>query len=295
VSSQYIVKWGNILQDNYNYGATISFEQNGAVTYSAPLMPPSLCIKSWYSQRNFQLSRNTPYLPILEPNKKYQLQVQLELSETSAIQVKILFFDRYNTMVEELFFSQLTEAFTFPEKAVHYEIQLINKHHQQIIFYQLVITELDLYELYEQQDRRKTDLWYYPNRLSQTSHIQLIFLLKKNQVQHLHFTTHSDYLFCLIDPEKELDMLALSKAIYTILVKKNLRELTFSITKDIGYYNLPSVVYAIPRIMNFLLGNKMVTEPREVQGLAHLDQKLDEMQVSIQVLQYFLLENSKGK
>lgn len=295
MSNQYIVKWGNILQDNYNYGATIVFEKNGSVSYSAPLMPPSLCIKNWYSQRGFHISRNAPYLPILRPNQMYQLQVNLELAGDSAIQIKLLFFNRYDRVIEELFVSELTEIFTFPEQAVHYEIQLINKHHQQLTFHNLVITELDVYERYEQPSNSQRELLYYPCRALESKHIQCIFLPKKNQVQHLYFTTHSDYLFCLIDPMKPVDVISLSTQIYQILVQKNLREVEFTITKALDYYNLPSQVYAIPRIINTLLSKQAIVEPKETSGLVSINQTLDEMQISIQVLQHFLLENNKGK
>lgn len=292
MGNQYIVKWGNILQDNYNYGATISFDEKGSVSYSAPLMSPSLCIKNWYSQKGFHISRNTPYLPLLQPGKRYHLKANLELEETSSIQLKLIFFDRYNEMLDEYYFSTLEDDFVFPEDAVHYEIQLINKHHQWLVFHELVITENTIQEGYQQQSLAP-DMYYYTYKKEVNKKVRLIFLMKKNQVQQLRFHEETDYLFCVLDPKKNIDIVAITTLIFNVLLQKNLREVHVEFIKEINYYRLPQAIYQVPIILDQLMGESTNIEATHTQWLAQAQQQVDTMQLAVQVLQQILLRHSK--
>lgn len=293
MGNQYIVKWGSILQDNYNYGATISFDENGSVTYASPLMPPSLCIKNWYSQREFHISRNTPYLPILTPGNRYHLKVNLDLDQSGAIQLKIIFFNRYDEMVEEYYFSALEEEFVFPKDAVHYEVQLINKHHQKLVFHTLVITEKHLTSTHETPTNLLNTVLHYKYKPELADELKLVILPRKSQVQHLRLVSHTDYIFCIIDPLKKLNLIEIVASIYSLVLKKNLRKINLELVKETNYYKLPENAYRIIRVLNLLLHQKLDRLNDETNFLEKSKMSLSDLQISIQVLQHFLTHQHK--
>lgn len=136
----YRIKWGIEFNDNYNYGAKIAYTSSGDVAYSSPLMPPGVSIKSWYSKTEFHSSRKSPMLPMLLPGHEYELTLHAEFDRKEAVQLLVEFFDKDGFFLEKLVFETTQESFRFPQNATDYQIHMVNKKHQQILFKELVLS-----------------------------------------------------------------------------------------------------------------------------------------------------------
>lgn len=136
----YRIKWGIDFNDNYNYGAKIAYTSSGDVAYSSPLMPPGVSIKSWYSKTEFHSSRKSPMLPMLLPGHEYELTLHAEFDRKEAVQLLVEFFDKDGFFLEKLVFETTQESFRFPQNATDYQIHMVNKKHQQILFKELVLS-----------------------------------------------------------------------------------------------------------------------------------------------------------
>ncbi|OQO80273.1 accessory Sec system protein Asp3 [Enterococcus gallinarum] len=140
MNSIYRIKWGIDFNDNYNYGAKIAYTSSGDVAYSSPLMPPGVSIKSWYSKTEFHSSRKSPMLPMLLPGHEYELTLHAEFDRKEAVQLLVEFFDKDGFFLEKLVFETTQESFRFPHNATDYQIHMVNKKHQQILFKELVLS-----------------------------------------------------------------------------------------------------------------------------------------------------------
>lgn len=91
------VRWKEFLSDSYVYGSKIEFNEDGSVSYKNRLMPPGTVIHTWYSMTNFQGNRIEPSLPLIDGERAYSIAVNIDYhnSESEALMLRIIFFDRY--------------------------------------------------------------------------------------------------------------------------------------------------------------------------------------------------------
>lgn len=152
-----MIKWGIDFNDNYNYGANIRLLENDSIRFSSPFMPTGTPIKTWYSRTEFHSARKSPMLPLLMNGKGYNIQVQAEFDTVDAVQLVIEFFNVNNDSIEKRHFKELEGHFIFPEEAVSYNIQLVNKKHEFILFKYLTIFSDSLKERYEVKTTEGTE------------------------------------------------------------------------------------------------------------------------------------------
>ncbi|MHC5268403.1 accessory Sec system protein Asp3 [Enterococcus sp. LJL98] len=142
----FFIKWGNGYRDSFNYGTEITIQENGDVHYQSPLMPSGKTIKVWKSITQFHVDREPPMLPLLIQSKKYHIRVEVEGLKDRAIQLRLDFFDAEQELIGEEYFLNLEGTFVFPEDAVSYTVQLINKNVQSFTFKYIYLLEDRSYE-----------------------------------------------------------------------------------------------------------------------------------------------------
>ena len=143
-----IIKWGNRYTESYTYGSEIILNKS-SVYFSSPMMPVGAKIKSWYSKGSYSINRVSPLLPLLIGGKNYQLALFLEKNERNCFQVTIEFFDEFDNEIAIEYFNELKFNFTYPVDAVSYRISLINKKHEYIKFYFMMISDIPVTEVNE--------------------------------------------------------------------------------------------------------------------------------------------------
>lgn len=98
------VRWKEFLSDSYVYGSKIEFNEDGSVSYKNRLMPPGTVIHTWYSMTNFQGNRIEPSLPLIDGERAYSIAVNIDYhnSESEALMLRIIFFDRYDVQAQSI-------------------------------------------------------------------------------------------------------------------------------------------------------------------------------------------------
>lgn len=164
------IKWVNYVKNSYTFGSQVSF-LGDKVVFDNPLMSPSFNITSWSSRTNFQGQRTQPDLPLLKRGGHYHIHLEADIRPADSLYVKVTYFDRLG---EEIGFEVLKDKnwyFTYPLKAFHYTIDLINAGCERLVF--------DHLELAERQERAReaidfSDLAvYFPK---ETKELHVLFI-----------------------------------------------------------------------------------------------------------------------
>lgn len=196
----YRIKWGIDFNDNYNYGAKIAYTSSGDVAYSSPLMPPGVSIKSWYSKTEFHSSRKSPMLPMLLPGHEYELTLHAEFDRKEAVQLLVEFFDKDGFFLEKLVFETTQESFRFPQNATDYQIHMVNKKHQQILFKELVLSTKEnqtLLQLLRWWGKVLHYRSYSKNRIVMSKNIHFLIVKRDYLLNPVLRLLHRFWKFCL--------------------------------------------------------------------------------------------------
>lgn len=143
-----IIKWGNSYCDSYTYGSEVIFSRSRAY-FSSPMMPVGAKIKTWNSLGSYSENRISPLLPLLTGKKTYRLTMHLNENAKNGLQIILVFYDRFHNEIEKKYSNDMSFDFYYPEDAVSYQIHLVNKHHEAIIFYFMMLAEVSDEEVYE--------------------------------------------------------------------------------------------------------------------------------------------------
>ena len=122
------VRWKEFLSDSYVYGSKIEFNEDGSVSYKNRLMPPGTVIHTWYSMTNFQGNRIEPSLPLIDGERAYSIAVNIDYhnSESEALMLRIIFFDRYDAQAQSIIVRDKKAFFKPSIRTYSYRIELIN-------------------------------------------------------------------------------------------------------------------------------------------------------------------------
>lgn len=136
------IKWVNFVKNTYTFGSQVSFIKD-KVVFENPLMSPSFTMTSWSSRTNFQGHRSQPDLPLLKRGGSYQVHLEATVRPADSLYVKVTYFDRLGEVIGFDVLKDQSWLFTYPLKAFHYTIDLINAGCEQLIFDYLEIAERD--------------------------------------------------------------------------------------------------------------------------------------------------------
>lgn len=147
MSMAYLMLWPVELRSTYEYGCQVSVSPERVVTYHAPLMPPGEIIHEWRSHRNYPQEHLTSELPILRPGTTYHLEGNVTVTG-GGIYLRIRFFDVNQQELPEVILDGTSGDFEMPELAVSYHVELVNTHHDQVIFRSLLLTDAQTFQDY---------------------------------------------------------------------------------------------------------------------------------------------------
>lgn len=149
------VRWKEFLSDSYVYGSKIEFNEDGSVSYKNRLMPPGTVIHTWYSMTNFQGNRIEPSLPLIDGERAYSIAVNIDYhnSESEALMLRIIFFDRYDVQAQSIIVRDKKAVFKPSIRTYSYRIELINGGNADFTFKSLVIKEVSEEEFDAEQER----------------------------------------------------------------------------------------------------------------------------------------------
>lgn len=149
------VRWKEFLSDSYVYGSKIEFNEDGSVSYKNRLMPLGTVIHTWYSMTNFQGNRIEPSLPLIDGERAYSIAVNIDYhnSESEALMLRIIFFDRYDAQAQSIIVRDKKAFFKPSIRTYSYRIELINGGNADFTFKSLVIKEVSEEEFDAEQER----------------------------------------------------------------------------------------------------------------------------------------------
>jgi len=147
MSLAYLLLWPIQLRNTYAYGCQVTVTPERVTTFRAPLMPPGEVIHRWQSKRNYQTEHLTCELPILKPGTTYHLDGNISVTG-GGVYLRLRFFDIDDNELDPIVFDGPTGSFAMPEDAVNYTLELVNTHHEQVVFRYLLLMEETTYQTY---------------------------------------------------------------------------------------------------------------------------------------------------
>ncbi|WP_253296016.1 accessory Sec system protein Asp3 [Enterococcus raffinosus] len=288
----YMIKWGIDFNDNYNYGANIRLLEDDSIRFSSPFMPTGTPIKTWYSKTEFHLARKSPMLPILLNGKGYNIQVHAEFDRKDAVQLVIEFFDVNNSVIEKIHFKELEGHFTFPDEAISYNVQLVNKKHEFIIFRYLTIFSDSLKERYEIKPNKSTEAFFFKVKHPYEGIKTKVVIQKKTKyMASLVIEDYMNYYFLIGDQSEKAWLDAAThmcndiknnQQLKSLLIEKGTR---FNTLED-KFKLLPSVLEAVipsDRMTNFL--------SKPAAGWTNLKDRAQINEYAISILRQIITKN----
>lgn len=292
----YMIKWGADFNDNYNYGADIRFVELDYVRFSSPLMPSGTPIKTWHSRTEYHESRKSPMLPLLENGQTYEIQVKAEFDNDDAVQVEIEFFDINNDVIDKLYFQELGGAFTYPDDAMSYKVQLVNKKHQYMLFKYLTIADEALTNSCRISYMEKLNLIQVKEKhgAEQTKN-EIVVLKNAKYITSLTLGENTNYYF-LLGNTNEAILLPAAVYIYNQM-RRSSRQETIDILRGPCFNSLTQSYRNVPKALNILIpASQLINMPKEpVKKVSDLKRKSDVNQLAYSILEKVVLERKKSK
>lgn len=137
-----MIYWGDVLESDYFFGTRYR-KEGRSVFFENPFMPATLVIHRWSSLRPYQANRRPVDLPLLKRGQRYQLSKQMTVFEGNPLYVKVLFYNRYNDLISQVFIKEDKGDFSYPDEAYWYEIELVNTACQRFRFDYLILKPLE--------------------------------------------------------------------------------------------------------------------------------------------------------
>lgn len=281
-----MIKWGIDFNDNYNYGATIRLLENDFIRFSSPFMPTGAPIKTWYSKTEFHAARKSPMLPILMNGTGYNIQVHGEFDTNNAVQMVIEFFNVNDDVIEKIHFKELEGHFVFPEEAISYNVQLVNKKHEFIVFKYLTIFSDSLKERYEVKTNKSNEAILLKVKHSYEGIKTKIVLQKK--VRYMTSLVIGDYMnyFFLIGDQSEKAWIEAIAYMCSDL-QNNQNWPSFSIERGLRFNTLEEKIKLLPIVLEALLSSSRTVnvQTKSTNGWINLKKRVQVNDFKIRILQ----------
>ena len=100
-------------------------------------------LRSWSSSLNYQGSRTQVSLPLLKRGQDYQISMNFNCHPEQGLYIKIRFFDRYGSVIEEKVEKVKQFIFTYPKETYTYEVSLLSAGFESLDFYDFYIEEMN--------------------------------------------------------------------------------------------------------------------------------------------------------
>lgn len=202
MSLAYLLLWPAHLRSTYEYGCQVSVSPEHVVSYRAPLMPPGEVIHDWRSQRNAGQEHLSCELPILTPGRAYTLDGNITVI-AGGVYLRLRFFDATNAELDPIILDGTSGRFTFPSTAVNYRIELVNTHHQQVMFRYLLLAEQTTATTHTFTVDQVLGTVQITTKAAQTSHVDLV--VRQNATKLLWIAPNANNLVGFVTPQQLRD------------------------------------------------------------------------------------------
>lgn len=135
--------WGEKTAATFLYGSTIQFLKNKRVIFKNLYMAPSLVIKEWQSQQNFQGTRQVTTLPNLKTGQTYRINVIADVIPLNTMHIKMSFYDYSNECIDFIISTTHTFEVLIPNNTYAYTMQLINAGCYTIDFTKIEVSSIE--------------------------------------------------------------------------------------------------------------------------------------------------------
>lgn len=136
-----IIYWQHDAGNTYLYGSKITYLDTNHVLFENELFPSGAKIHAWQSQGNYQAQRMSVQLPILRRDHSYRLYIDALAVPKKTLFVQVTFYDRYDTVIDQVIIKKQEQSFIYPKQAFWYEVALINAGLRSLDFYNIRIAE----------------------------------------------------------------------------------------------------------------------------------------------------------
>ena len=136
------IEWGEV-GGTFMYGTRVIYHSNQHVSLYNPLLTSGEILRSWSSSLNYQEARSQVSLPLLKRGHDYQMCMNFDCQPEQGLYIKIRFFDRYETVIEEKVEKVKQFMFTYPQEAYTYEVSLLSAGFESLDFYDFYIEEMN--------------------------------------------------------------------------------------------------------------------------------------------------------
>lgn len=120
------IYWGPNYNQAFAYGSHIQIDAHNVVTFDNQLMAAGRVLFSWYSAYNYQTSKTSPQLPILQVSRRYRLVFKGSVKPAGTLIFRLIFRDLQGQEIKRLNLTTRVSEFTCPSGTVEYELQLVN-------------------------------------------------------------------------------------------------------------------------------------------------------------------------
>ncbi|KEQ35075.1 accessory Sec system protein Asp3 [Streptococcus mitis] len=136
------IEWGEV-GGTFMYGTRVTYHSYQHVSLYNPLLTSGEILRSWFSSLNYQGARTQVSLPLLKREQDYQMCMNFDCQPEQGLYIKIRFFDRYETVIEEKVEKVKQFMFTYPQEAYTYEVSLLSAGFESLDFYDFYIEEMN--------------------------------------------------------------------------------------------------------------------------------------------------------
>lgn len=136
------IEWGEV-GGTFMYGTQVFYHNKNHVSLYNPLVTSGEILRSWSSSLNYQGSRTQVSLPLLKRGQDYQISMNFNCQPEQGLYIKIRFFDRYGSVIEEKVEKVKQFIFTYPKEAYTYEVSLLSAGFESLDFYDFYIEEMN--------------------------------------------------------------------------------------------------------------------------------------------------------
>ena len=136
------IEWGEV-GGTFMYGTQVFYHSKNHVNLYNPLVTSGEILRSWSSSLNYQGSRTQVSLPLLKRGQDYQISMNFNCQPEQGLYIKIRFFDRYGSVIEEKVEKVKQFIFTYPKEAYIYEVSLLSAGFESLDFYDFYIEEMN--------------------------------------------------------------------------------------------------------------------------------------------------------
>lgn len=135
------IKWDAIDTNTFMYGSRVKFQDG--VFFENLLMPSGTIIHVWYMTTRYFQTRNVPTLPILRRKQQYKIEMNIETIPENSVYIKLKFYKRDLSLIEQLVITEPTGTFIYPADAYEYRIELISSAVRSFHYKSMIITEME--------------------------------------------------------------------------------------------------------------------------------------------------------